>query len=126
MPGPEDKAIAEALKRDRTVDISTRGRRSGQWRRIEIWFHNLDGRIYLTSIPGPRDWRANILEHGELIFHLKESVQADLPARGRSVSDPAVREAVLGNPLMDWYHRRSGSRQTFVSEAVLVEVILDH
>lgn len=40
------------LARDRTVDTTTMGRKSGKPRRIEIWIHNLDGRLYLTGSPG--------------------------------------------------------------------------
>ena len=41
-----DESVERALERDRTIDITTTGRQSGQPRRLEIWFHNLDGRIY--------------------------------------------------------------------------------
>ena len=46
--------IAEALVHDRTIDITTTGRKSGTARRIEIWFHNLDGKLYITGAPGRR------------------------------------------------------------------------
>ena len=36
--------VSRALEQDRTIDITTTGRKSGQVRRTEIWFHNLDGR----------------------------------------------------------------------------------
>lgn len=35
-------AIQRALATDRTIDITTTGRQSGELRRIEIWFHNVD------------------------------------------------------------------------------------
>ena len=44
--------IQQALVTDQVIDITTTGRRSGQPRRIEIWFHNLDGRLYITGTPG--------------------------------------------------------------------------
>ena len=44
--------IESALREDRVIDITTTGRKSGQPRRIEIWFHNLDGALYLTGLPG--------------------------------------------------------------------------
>ena len=47
-----DDAIRQALEQERTIDITTRGRRSGELQRIEIWFHNLDGRVYITGLPG--------------------------------------------------------------------------
>ena len=42
--------------RERTVDITTIGARSGRPRRIEIWFYRAAGRIYLTTTPARRDW----------------------------------------------------------------------
>ena len=47
-----DDAIKHALETERTIDITTRGRQSGEPHRIEIWFHNLDGRLYITGLPG--------------------------------------------------------------------------
>src|SRR6267378_8159153 len=55
-----DDAIARALDigpdsspAERTIDITTLGRRSGIPRRIEVWFHRVDGRWYLTGVPRP-------------------------------------------------------------------------
>ena len=52
--GPESSAA------ERTIDITTLGARSGLPRRIEIWFHHIDGRWYLTGMPVPRGWYANL------------------------------------------------------------------
>ncbi|MEZ4616433.1 MAG: hypothetical protein R2867_13150 [Caldilineaceae bacterium] len=46
------QAIQQALITDQVIDITTIGRKSGEPRRIEIWFHNLDGRLYITGTPG--------------------------------------------------------------------------
>jgi F420H(2)-dependent quinone reductase len=90
-----DDAIERALEHDRTIDITTRGRRSGASQRIEIWFHNLDGRLYITGLPGRRGWYANLQANPDFVLHLKESVEADLPARARPVTDPSERRGVL-------------------------------
>jgi deazaflavin-dependent oxidoreductase (nitroreductase family) len=89
------QAIAEALARDRTIDITTTGRRSGRPRRVEIWWHRIDGRHYISGLPGARDWYANLLADPELVVHLKHTATADLPARARPVTDPGERAAVL-------------------------------
>ena len=34
----------DSSRAERTIDITTLGRRSGIPRRIEVWFHHLDGR----------------------------------------------------------------------------------
>jgi hypothetical protein len=42
------------------VDITTTGRRTGLPRRIEIWFQRVNGRYYLSTLPGTHveDWIA--------------------------------------------------------------------
>ena len=84
-----------ALARDRTIDITTTGRRSGLPRRIETWFYNVGGRIYLSGSPGRRDWYANLQADPRFVFHLKESVRADLPARARLITDAGERRQVV-------------------------------
>src|SRR4051794_23240769 len=84
-PGPE------ATMADHTVDITTIGARSGAPRRIEIWFHNVEGTVYLTGLPGPRGWYANLLAHPHFTFHLTHAVRADLPATATPVTDPDER-----------------------------------
>src|SRR4051812_46118429 len=81
----------QALANDRVIDITTIGSRSGQPRRKEMWFHNIDGRIYITGTPGKRDWYANMVANPSFTFHLKESATADLAARARPITDPDER-----------------------------------
>ena len=83
---------------DRTIDITTTGRRSGKARRIEIVFYRFEGSVYLSGIPGPRtrDWLANLAADPHFTFHLKHGVVADLPAEAEVITDPAERRRVLG------------------------------
>ena len=46
--------------RERTIDITTTGARTGRARRIEIWFHHVDGRWYLSSLPAKPGWYAKL------------------------------------------------------------------
>src|SRR5918992_5230387 len=96
-----DKEVKEALERDRTIDITTTGRKAGQARRKEIWFHNLDGRLFITGTPGRRDWSANMLANPDFTFHLKQSVAADLAARATPITDPDERRAIFKRILSD-------------------------
>ncbi|MGI9647104.1 MAG: nitroreductase/quinone reductase family protein [Acidimicrobiia bacterium] len=89
-----DEIIA-ALESDRTIDITTTGRQSGQPRRKEMWFHNVDGRIFITGLPGRRDWYANLLADPSFTFHLKESVRADLDATARPVATVDEKREIL-------------------------------
>ena len=88
---------ASSTIEDRTIDITTTGRRSGEPRRIEIAFYRLGDDIYLSGIPGPktRNWLANLAAHPQFTFHLKHGVVADLPATATVIVDPAERWRVL-------------------------------
>jgi hypothetical protein len=118
-----DEKIRQALAADETIDITTRGRKSGKLQRVEIWFKQVNGRIYITGTPGTRDWYANLLENSDFIFHLKESVPADLPARARIIINPAERRAILSDPVMAWYHKQVDSLDELVTGSPLIEVI---
>jgi hypothetical protein len=86
-----------AVIAERTVDITTTGRTSGEPRRIEIVFYRFEGDVYLSGIPAPkrRSWLANLAEQPLFTFHLKNGVTADLPARATVIEDPAERRRVL-------------------------------
>jgi deazaflavin-dependent oxidoreductase (nitroreductase family) len=101
-----DERIQHALARDRTIDIITRGRKTGQLRRTEIWFHTMNGQVYLTGTPGRRDWYANLLAHPECTCHLKHSTTADLPARATPILDTASRRAIIAGI----HHTLGGAR----------------
>jgi F420H(2)-dependent quinone reductase len=114
--------IQQALTHDRTVDITTIGRRSGEPRRIEIWFHNLDGHIYISGRLGLRGWYANVVAHPDFEFHLKESAHADIPARAHPITDPADRRRVLSGVLAGI--GREGALEDWVDHSPLIEVEL--
>ncbi|BDZ50573.1 hypothetical protein GCM10025867_28140 [Frondihabitans sucicola] len=119
--------VAEALASDRVIDITTTGRKSGEARRIEIWFHRLDGRFYITGTPGrPRSWYANLVAHPAFTFHLKQTAQADLAATARPITEPAERERVLGG-ILPTLGELSAQADTsvWVEESPLVEVVFD-
>ena len=116
-----DERIQRALENDRTIDITTTGRNSGQPRRIEIWMYRYDGRIFLSGSPGTRDWYANLRVDPEFTLHLKGSVQADLPAIAHPITDEAERREVIRGILED-LGRGSGSVDEWVARSPLVEV----
>ena len=90
-----DERIRRGLELDRTIDITTKGKRSGRDRRIEIWFFNIDGRIHITGSPGTRGWHANVLANPAITFHLKHTVQADIPGHCIPVTDIEERKRVF-------------------------------
>ena len=112
-----------ALERDRTIDITTTGRRSGEPRRIETWFYNVDGRFFLSGTPGRRDWYANLAANPEFVFHLKQSVRADLPARARLVTDPAERREIVEGIFRA--RAAAGSVARWVEGSPIAEVVFE-
>ena len=112
---------ASSTMEDRTIDITTTGRRTGEPRRIEIVFYRLDDDIYLSGIPTPRtrDWLANLAAQPRFTFHLKHSVTADLAAEATVIADPAERRQVL-SVFVDEFNRRRGADSPW-PEAVLDE-----
>jgi deazaflavin-dependent oxidoreductase (nitroreductase family) len=106
---------------DRTIDITTTGRRSGEPRRIEIVFYRLGDDIYLSGIPQPkpRDWLLNLAAQPKFTFHLKHRAVADLPATATVIDDQAERRRVL-DVLVEQFNRRRGPGSPW-PEAVLDE-----
>ena len=90
-----DPKVQEALEKDLIIDITTTGRKSGDARRVEIWFHNLDGILYITGLPGARGWYANLLADPRMTFHLKETAVADLPALATPITNPSEKRRIL-------------------------------
>ena len=77
------------------VDITTRGRKSGRLRRIEIWSHYFDGRVIVAGSPGKRGWHANLIADPRFTYHIKRGIKADLPSLARTIRDTTERRAVL-------------------------------
>jgi deazaflavin-dependent oxidoreductase (nitroreductase family) len=118
------EAIKTALKRGHTIDITTTGRRSGRPRRLEIVFHNIDGRIYISGIPyrRRRSWLANLEAQPGFTFHLKGKVRADLSATARIIDEEAERRAILPHIARAWGRN---DLETMVRYSPLIEVTLD-
>jgi deazaflavin-dependent oxidoreductase (nitroreductase family) len=113
--------VAAALKRGHTIDITTSGRRTGEARRIEIEFHNVEGRIYISGLASTRrrSWLANLEANPKFTFHLKGRVRADLPATARIITDEAERREVLAHVARAW---RRDDLEKMVRYSPLIEV----
>ena len=120
-----DDSLRAALMRGGTIDITTTGRRSGKPRRIEIVFHRIDGRIWISGIPSPRKraWIANLEADPRMTFHLKGPVAlADLPATARIVEDEEERRHILERVARAW---RRTDVDRMVEQSPLIEVTID-
>jgi deazaflavin-dependent oxidoreductase (nitroreductase family) len=124
MTATTTEDIRNALQRDRVIDITTTGRKSGKESRIETWFYRVGDGIYLTGTPGRRDWYANLLANPEFIFHLKRSATADLPARATPITDEAARREILASVLRI-FGRPESDLDGWVAGAPLMKVTFE-
>ncbi|MEM7032169.1 MAG: nitroreductase/quinone reductase family protein [Chloroflexota bacterium] len=122
-----NEQIRQALRDDLVIDITTVGRKSGEAKRIEIWFHNINDRLYITGMPGPRSWYANLLANPSFTFHLKQSIEADLPATALAITDKSEKRSVLAQILDNIKENFDGAPpaiETWVEKSPLIEVII--
>ncbi|MBM6402621.1 nitroreductase family deazaflavin-dependent oxidoreductase [Phycicoccus sonneratiae] len=102
---PESDATLSALTRSQVIDLTTTGRRTGRLRRIEIFLHYDDGRLFISGMPRSdrtRDWIYNIGADPHVVVHLKQSVVADVPATARVVADPDERRPLIEAAARRW------------------------
>jgi deazaflavin-dependent oxidoreductase (nitroreductase family) len=118
------EAIDSALERGHTIDITTTGRETGRPRRLEIVFHNIDGRIYISGVPSRkrRSWIANLDANPAMTFHLKGKVSADLPAKARIIDEETERREILPHIARNWGRK---DLETMVRYSPLIEVTID-
>lgn len=122
VTGLTDERVARALSRGHRIDITTTGRRSGMPRRIELVFHNIDGRIVISGLPGRRDWYANLVANPRFTFHLTGPIKADLPATARPITEPVERTALMERVAGNW---RRNDLEVMMRRSPLVEVTFD-
>jgi deazaflavin-dependent oxidoreductase (nitroreductase family) len=125
-PHTKDEATRRLLARGGLIDITTTGRRTKRPRRIEIVFHNIDGRIFISGMPRAdrkRAWIVNLEADPHMTVHLKGPLAADLPATARVVTNPAERRTVA-----EWIVRHAWPRMNVEAMAAyspMIEVTLD-
>jgi deazaflavin-dependent oxidoreductase (nitroreductase family) len=119
-----DPAVEQALGHGHTIDITTIGRHSGEPRRIEMMFHSFGGRLYISGMPAPgrtRAWLHNLRANPSFTFHLKQRVQADLPATAREITEPVERRQAIEKVARVW----SRDPQVMFEHSPLVEVSIE-
>ena len=121
-----DDDVRDALTRGRPlIDMTTTGRHSGQPRRIEIVFHRIGGRYYISGSPvaeRTRAWLLNLGADPHFTFHLKGRVTADLPATARIISDEAERRAIFTEIVKTWTNQ---DVETMTRHSPLIEVTFE-
>src|SRR5258706_640972 len=93
----DTSSIIRGLGKMGVFDITTTGRKTGEARRLEIVYHVIDDRLYISGIPMPRrrGWLANLDANPALTLHLRKPVRADVPATARVIDGEAERRSLL-------------------------------
>jgi deazaflavin-dependent oxidoreductase (nitroreductase family) len=119
-----DRDIIATLGKGGVFDITTTGRKSGEPRRLEIVYHVIDGRLYLSGIPMPtrRSWLANLDADPALTLHLRKPLPAAVAATVRIIESEAERRAVLPHVARNWGR---DDIELMVRQSPLVEVTIE-
>jgi deazaflavin-dependent oxidoreductase (nitroreductase family) len=120
-----DDQIHRALARGHLIDITTTGRKTGEPRRLEIVFHNIDGRLIISGSPRAdrkRAWLFNLEQDPHLTIHLKGSTKADLPATARVITDAVERSAIADWIVKNAWPNQDVDRMTAYSPMIEVTV----
>ncbi|HEU5329905.1 MAG TPA: nitroreductase/quinone reductase family protein [Thermomicrobiales bacterium] len=105
--------ILDLAAREREVDLTTFGRKTGTPSRRTLWVWGDGARLYIRSGGGlGRDWPQNLLANGRAVLHL---AGRDIPVHARHVTDETearqgadfikrkyhsnVRQSAMGEPL---------------------------
>ena len=119
--------IRRSLARGHLIDITTTGRRTGEPRRVEIVFHNMDGRLIISGMPRDdrkRAWLINLESDPHLTFHLKGgAAQADLPATARVITDATERRAVAEWIVANAWPNQDVERMTAYAPMIEVTIL---
>ena len=108
----------DRLASHQTIDLTTIGRKSGEPKRIEIWWFRFDDRFIITGTPGPRDWLANIRADPNVVIHVDGQ---DIPATAELVEDEDFRRRFFEAGQASWY-KSQADLERLVQAAPMVEV----
>jgi len=101
-----DTTVRSALDHSQVIDLTTTGRKTGEARRIEIFIHNLDGRLVISGMPVPdktRAWLRNVADNPAVTLHLKGQLAvADVEGTARVVTSPDERRALIEGVARNW------------------------
>jgi deazaflavin-dependent oxidoreductase (nitroreductase family) len=87
-----DPSLIELAAKEKEVELTTFGRRSGAASRRIVWITALDNRLFVRSGLGlVRDWPKNLMANGRAVLHIGGR---DVPVRARHVTDPKEARAM--------------------------------
>jgi deazaflavin-dependent oxidoreductase (nitroreductase family) len=113
--------IMASLGKGGVFDISTTGRKSGEARRLEIGYHVIDRRLYISGMPMPRRraWLANLDADPTFTLHLRKPLPRDVSAKARIIDTDAERRSVMPHIARNWGRK---DVDAMVRQSPLIEV----
>jgi len=116
--------VIAGMGRMGVFDITTSGRRTAEPRRLEIVYHVIDNRIYVSGIPSPtrRGWLANLDANPALTLHLRKPVAGDVQATARIIDGEAERRTLLPHIAANWGRH---DIELMVRQSPLIEVTIE-
>jgi deazaflavin-dependent oxidoreductase (nitroreductase family) len=119
-----DDALAAELHHSQVIDMTTTGGRTGVPRRIEIYLHDLDGRLFISGTPYPtkRAWLRNIEADPHITIHLKQHQPVDVPATARVIEDPDERRPLIEAAARRW---KRDDIDDMMAMSPLIEIVPD-
>lgn len=92
---PSSSSKASSRDREQYLYLTTRGRKSGQAREIEIWFTERQGRFYVIAEHPTSHWVQNL--HADSAVQVRVG-ERSFAARARILgqADPVLRDEIQG------------------------------
>jgi len=118
-----DRELEKALQNDLVIDITTTGRASGEPRTVEIWYHRIGGRYYITGWPGRRGWYANLLEDPRFVITFTRSSNLTLTAVAQPITEPALRRQIIDAVFEIEGGRAHGDIDEWVESSPIIEFV---
>jgi deazaflavin-dependent oxidoreductase (nitroreductase family) len=115
--------VQRALDHDLVIDITTTGGKTGEPRTLEIWFHRIEGRYFITGWPGVRGWYANLQRDPHLTVTFTRSGGVRLPATARLVTADAERRHIIGAVFEVEGGESRGNFESWVASSPVIEFI---
>ena len=116
--------VIEAAARQREVQITTYGRKTGRPHRVTVWVSGDNGRLFVRSGGGlGRDWPQNLLTGGRGVLHVGGM---DVPIRARRLVDVAETRAAAGHLVRKYrvnIQRSSGDQPLTLGEQATFELL---
>lgn len=114
----DDLAKVESRK---FIHVTTKGRKTGKFHTVELWFAVSDGRVYLSHEGKETDWMKNIKRNGQVSFEIGGR---NFTGRARYLEDHTDEAWSAKVALYEKYYRKAAKEviQDWFSLSTLVAI----